>query len=38
MKDGRTRLGHKLEQAVDMGSGAVVARTAQTMDGPRRFL
>ena len=33
MKDGRTRLGHKLEQAVDMESGAVVATTVQTMDG-----
>ena len=33
MKDGRTRLAHKLEQAVDMESGAVVAATVQTMDG-----
>ena len=33
MKDGRTRLAHKLEQAVDMESGAVVATTVQAMDG-----
>ena len=33
MKDGRTRLAHKLEQAIDMESGAVVATTVQTMDG-----
>ena len=33
MKDGRTRLAHKLEHAVDMESGAVVATTVQTMDG-----
>ena len=33
MKDGRTRLAHKLEQAVDMETGAVVATTVQTMDG-----
>ena len=33
MKDGRTRLAHKLEQAVDMDTGAVVAVTVQTMDG-----
>jgi len=33
MKDGRTRLGHKLEQAIDMESGAVVGTTVQTMDG-----
>ena len=33
MKDGRTRLAHKLEQAVDMESGAVVATTIRTMDG-----
>ena len=33
MKDGRTRLAHKLEQAVDMETGAVVAVTVQTMDG-----
>ncbi len=33
MKDGRTRLAHKLEQAVDMETGAVVAATVQTMDG-----
>ena len=32
MKDGRTRLAHKLEQAVDMETGAVVATTVQTMD------
>ena len=29
MKDGRTRLAHKLEQAVDMETGAVVATTVQ---------
>ena len=33
MKDGRTRLAHKFEQAVDMETGAVVAVTVQTMDG-----
>ena len=33
MKDGRTRLAHKFEQAVDMETGAVVAATVQTMDG-----
>jgi len=33
MKDGRTRLAHKLEVGVDMESGAVVATTVQTMDG-----
>ncbi len=33
MKDGCTHLGHKLEQASDMNSGAVVAVTVQTMDG-----
>ncbi len=33
MKDGRTGLAHKLEQAVDMETGAVVATTVQTMDG-----
>ena len=33
MKDGRTHLAHKLEHAVDMESGAVVALTVQTMEG-----
>ena len=33
MKDGRTRLAHKLEVGVDMESGAVAAVTVQTMDG-----
>jgi len=33
MKDGRTRLAHKLEQAADMDTGAIVAVTVQTMDG-----
>ena len=33
MKDGRTHLAHKLEQAADMDSGAIVAVTVQTMDG-----
>ena len=33
MKDGRTHLAHKLEQAVDMETGAVVGLTVQTMDG-----
>ena len=33
MEDGRTRLGHKLEQAVDLESGAVVGVTVQTTDG-----
>ena len=33
MKDGRTRLAHKLEVGVDMECGAVAAVTVQTMDG-----
>ncbi len=33
MKDGRTGLAHKFEQAVDLETGAVVAVTVQTMDG-----
>ena len=33
MKDGRTHLAHKLEQAADMDSGAIVAVTVQSMDG-----
>ncbi len=33
MKDGRTRLAHKLEQAVDMGSGVLTAVTVQSMEG-----
>ena len=33
MKDGRTHLAHKLEQAVDLDSGAVVGVTVQTTDG-----
>ena len=33
MKDGRTRLAHKLEHAVDMESGAVMALTVQSMKG-----
>ena len=33
MKDGRTRLAHKFEQAVDMETGAAVAVTVQKMDG-----
>ena len=33
MKDGTTHLAHKLEQAVDLETGAVVATTVQTMDG-----
>ncbi len=33
MKDGRTRLAHKLEVGVDMETGAVAAVTVQTMDG-----
>ncbi len=33
MKDGRTGLAHKFEQAVDMETGAVVAVTVQTMEG-----
>ena len=33
MKDGRTRLAHKLKQAIDMESEAVVGTTVQTMDG-----
>ena len=33
MKDGSTHMAHKLEQAVDMEGGAVVAVTVQTMDG-----
>ena len=33
MKDGRTRLAHKLEHPVDMESGAVMALTVQSMKG-----
>ena len=33
MKDGRTHLAHKVAQAVDMETGAVVGVTVQTMDG-----
>ena len=33
MKDGRTHLAHKLWQAADMDSGAIVAVTVQSMDG-----
>ena len=33
MKDGRTHLAHKLEHAVDLETGAIVATTVQTMDG-----
>ena len=33
MKDGRTRLAHKLEQAVDMESGVLTALTVQSMEG-----
>ncbi len=33
MKDGRTHLAHKLENAVDMDKGTLVAMTVQTMDG-----
>ena len=33
MKDGTTHLAHKLEQAVDLETGAVVAVTVQTMRG-----
>ncbi|WP_423925339.1 transposase [Candidatus Palauibacter sp.] len=33
MKDGRTRMGHKLEQAVDMSSGAVCGLTVQPTTG-----
>jgi transposase len=32
MKDGRTHLAHKVEQAVDLGSGVVVAVTIQEAD------
>ena len=32
MKDGRTRLGHKAEHAVDFETGAVVAVTIQPAD------
>jgi len=32
MKDGRTHLAHKVEQAVDLGSGVVVAVTLQAAD------
>ena len=32
MKDGRTRLAHKLEQAVDMESGVLTAVTVQSME------
>ncbi|WP_419941304.1 transposase [Candidatus Palauibacter sp.] len=33
MKDGRTRMGHKLEHAVDMSSGAVCGLTVQPTTG-----
>ncbi len=33
MKDGRTHMAHKFEQAVDMETGAVVAATVQSMEG-----
>ena len=33
MKDGRTRLAHKLEAGVDMETGAVAGVTVRTMDG-----
>ena len=33
MKNGRTHLAHKFEQAADLKTGAVVAVTVQTMDG-----
>ena len=33
MKDGRTRLAHKLEVGVDMETGVVAGVTVQTMDG-----
>ena len=33
MKDGRTRLAHKLEVGVDVETGAVAGVTVQTMDG-----
>ena len=33
MKDGRTHLAHKLEQAADMDTGAIVAVTVQSMEG-----
>jgi transposase len=32
MKDGRTHMGHKVEHAVDMGTGAVVGATIQPAD------
>ncbi len=38
MKDGRTRLAHKLEHAVDMESGAVAALTIQSIWGRRHGL
>ena len=33
MKDGRTRLAHKLEVGVDMETGVVAGVTVQTIDG-----
>ncbi len=33
MKDGRTHMAHKFEQAVDMETGAVVAATVRPMEG-----
>ena len=33
MRDGRTRLAHKLEVGVDMDTGAIAGVTVQTMDG-----
>ena len=38
MKDGRTRLAHKLEVGVDMETGAVAGVTVQTMDRRRHRL
>ena len=38
MKDGRTRMGHKLEQAVDMSSGAVCGADGAADDGGRQQL
>ena len=38
MKDGRTHLAHKLEHAVDMDSGAILAMTVQPISGDTQSL
>lgn len=38
MKDGRTHLAHKLEHAVDMDTGAILATTVQPISGDTQSL